>query len=55
MKTRKLIFLLFAIVIISLAGMNSCQKKSENTKPAATCSDGIKNQGETDVDCAGTR
>jgi hypothetical protein len=46
----------FFLVAVLLVVAISCKKKTTNTNPVAiaeTCSDGIKNQGETAIDCGG--
>lgn len=46
MKTLKFLSLMFAMSLIIMTG---CKKED----PAATCGDGIQNQGETGIDCGG--
>ena len=52
MKTASYILILIATLMLS-----ACQKQEAETdnepQVAATCDDGIMNQGETDIDCGG--
>ncbi len=45
------LFLTAVLFSTSVIFYSSCKKK--DTTPAATCSDGIQNQGETGIDCGG--
>ena len=47
--------LLISVLLLAIVAFfqNGCKKKENNDKPAATCSDKIRNQGETGVDCGG--
>ncbi len=54
MKTKNLLLLFFAALTISATFFAGCKKEDDdNNNNTATCSDGIKNQNETDVDCGG--
>jgi hypothetical protein len=52
---KKLLLLISAALFIGTTIIYySCKKKETNTNETIeTCSDGIKNQGETDIDCGG--
>ena len=51
MKTLKLLSV--SLILTAFVLIQSCKKEEQNTTPAATCTDGIQNQGETGVDCGG--
>jgi len=44
---------LWSILAIAALTLSSCGNDDGPATPAATCSDGIQNQGETEVDCGG--
>lgn len=50
---KKIITLSVLLVLIAVVMPNCKKKKTEVTVSAGTCSDGIKNQDETNVDCGG--
>lgn len=52
MQKRKLMIGIASILFLVGIAMVSCTDKDDN-KDTATCTDGIQNQGEEDVDCGG--
>src|SRR5687768_15623588 len=49
-NTKTILFGAMLIALVFVAMMGGCKKE----EPASTCSDSIKNQNETAVDCGGT-
>ena len=53
MKTKLIIASCLVAAVTFVLIYSSCKKKTDDTTPTATCSDGIQNQGETGIDCGG--